>query len=105
MLDFAQDDLLSRPTVLQDALEPRMLHHWYFFSVARQFANERIRRHKSQPPGQAGIAGAQARAPQTDVAPRWRSSPPQLMTAVTPQWCGRLAANPGQTRTVWRRCL
>ena len=45
VLDFAQDELTARPAVLQNALEPGMLRHRHFLSVAPQFGYKFVGRH------------------------------------------------------------
>src|SRR5712692_269500 len=42
VLNFAQDELLCRPAVVDDAVEPGMLLHGHFMSVAPQFLYELI---------------------------------------------------------------
>src|SRR6266849_5965768 len=42
VLNFAQDELLWRPAVVDDAVEPGMLLHGHFMSVAPQFLYELI---------------------------------------------------------------
>src|SRR5262249_31177776 len=44
VLNFAQDELLRRPAVMNDAVEPGMLLHGYFLSVAPQFLDELVGR-------------------------------------------------------------
>ena len=43
VLDFSQDDLFAGPPVVDDALEPGMLHHWHLICIFPQLVDEWIR--------------------------------------------------------------